>query len=449
MPFAMNPLDRRPPARDGFPVAPGAWPVLGHLPTLAVDSLDLMRRAERELGPLFWVAQGFGHHVLYCLDPTGLEILRNRVTSSANLAAVVGEFLGDSMVVHDGARHHHLRSAMNGPFTPRGLTALAVGPLFAATIRERVARWRAGGAVRILAETRELALDLMFRMMGIRERDLSDWREHYEDFVLLAWNLPIDLPGLPHWRGRRAKAWLDARLLELIRAARADDGEPGLLRELVHARDEGGLRLGEPELLDNLRFLLLAGHETSATVMAWLVIELAARPDLWARLVEEAAAGELPVTPRALREFPFAEALFREALRMHPPTSMDARLVTGELALLGRPVPAGAMVGVSLAHLSRHPALFADGDAFLPARWLDRKQPLSPLELAQFGGGPHFCLGYHVAWMEVVQFAVALAQTMKDVGLRPALPGRPPRTHYLPLAHPAPGTRVRFVRGSA
>ncbi len=446
MTFALNPLRRRPPGRAGFPVAPGAWPVIGHLPTLALDSLELMRRAERELGPLFWVEQGFGHHVLYCLDPAGFEIMRNRATSSSVLTAVVGEFLGDSMIVHDGARHQHIRSAMGGPFTPRGLTALELGPVFAATIRERVARWRDVGEVQILAETRELAIELMFRMMGIRERDLSTWREHYETYVLLAWNMPIELPGFPRWRGRRAKAWLDAQLLARIRAAREHDGEPGLLRELVHARDDGGLQLGDSELIDNLRFLLLAGHETSATVMAWMVIELARRPDLWARLREEAAAGDVPVTPKELRGFPFAEAIFRESSRLHPPTSMDARIVTGELELLGRQIPAGAMVGVSLAHLSRHPALFADGDAFVPERWLDRKQPLSPLELAQFGGGPHFCLGYHLAWMEIVQFAVALAHAMNDAGLRPAPCGPPPRTHYLPLAHPAPGTRVRFVR---
>lgn len=445
MTFALNPLRTRPPARDGFPVMPGAWPVLGHLPTLAIDSLALMRRAERELGPLFWIEQGFGLRLLYCLGPESLEILRNRTTSSANLMSVLGEFLGDSMLGHDGARHQHLRHAMNGPFTPRGLGALELGPVFAATIRERVARWRGRGELRILAETRELALDLMFRMMGIRERDLTEWRKHYETFVLLAWNLPIDLPGSPHWRGRRAKTWLDARLLELIRTAREHDGEPGLLRELVHAQDEGGLKLSDRELVDNLRLLLLAGHETSATVMAWMVIELAARPELWARLCEEAAASELPLAPRELRNFPLAEAIFRESLRMHPPAAMDARLVTGELELLGRRIPEGAMVGVSLAHLSRHPAVFADADAFLPERWIDRKQPISQLEMSQFGGGPHFCLGYHVAWMEIVQFAVALAQTMKDARLRPMLCGRPPRTHYLPLAHPAPATRVRFA----
>lgn len=440
----MNPLRSRSRLVKGFPMMQGSWPVVGHLPSLYVDTLALVRRAERELGSMFWFDQGFGHRSLCCLDPEAFDIFRNRVTSSKHLATVAGDFLGDSMIVHDGPRHQHARSAMNGAFTPKGLAALEVGAVLADTIRARVARWPGLGEFKILAQTRELALELIFRMMGIEDDDLSEWRKHYEEFMLIALNVPIELPGFPRWRGRRAKAWLDARLLELIRAARGRKDGRGLLWELVHAKDEGGLHLSDQELLDNIRLLLLAGHETTATVMAWMVIALAQDPALWEQLGDEAAANELPVTPKELKHFPLAEAIFRESLRLHPPVATDGRIVTGELDLMGRRIPEGIMVGLCFTHLSRHPALYTDGDAFKPARWLDRKQPISALETAQFGGGPHFCLGYHVAWMEGVQFAVALAKSMRATRLRPILGGAPPIMRYLPLAHPDPGTRVRF-----
>jgi len=445
VPFlALNPLRSGPRRKQGYPVMHGAWPVVGHLPSLYVDTLALARRAERELGPLFWLNQGFGHLALYCLEPEAFDVFRNRVTSSEHLRTVAGAFLGESMIVHDGQKHHHMRSAMNGPFTPKGLAALEVGAVLAETIRARVARWPALGELKILAQTRELALALIFRMMGIEDDALSEWREHYEEFMLIALNVPIELPGFPRWRGRRAKLWLDTRLLELIRAARGRKDGHGLLWELVHAKDEGGLHLSDQELLDNIRLLLLAGHETTASIMAWMVIAMAEHPAIWEQLGDEAAAHDLPVTPKDLKHFPLAEAIFRESLRLHPPVATNGRIVTGELELMGRRIPEGTMVGLCFTHLGRHPALYTDGDAFMPSRWLDRKQPISPLETSQFGGGPHFCLGYHVAWMEGVQFAVALAKTMRAARLRPILSGSPPTMRYLPLAHPDPGTRVRF-----
>ncbi|MBA3549411.1 MAG: cytochrome P450 [Nannocystis sp.] len=441
----MNPLQSRPRIRMGFPMMHGGWPVVGHLPALYVDTLALVRRAERELGPMFWLNQGFGHPALYCLDPEAFDIFRNRVTTSEHLRTVAGAFLGESMIVHDGPKHHHMRSAMNAPFTPKGITALEVGPVLAETIQTRIARWPALGEFKLLAQTRELALALIYRMMGIEEGDLTEWREHYEEFMLIALNVPIELPGFPRWRGRRAKAWLDARLLELIRVARGRKDGQGLLWELVHAKDEGGLHLDDQELLDNIRLLLLAGHETTASIMAWMVIAMAEHPEIWEQLGDEAAAHDLPVTPKELKNFPLAEAIFRESLRLHPPVATNGRIVTGELDLMGRRIPEGVMVGLCFTHLGRHPALYKDGDQFMPARWLDRKQPITPIETAQFGGGPHFCLGYHVAWMEGVQFAVALAKTMRPARLRPILSGAPPVMRYLPLAHPDAGTRVRFA----
>lgn len=422
----------------------GGWPVLGHLPALYTDTLALMRLGERELGSMFWIEQGFGHRSLYCLAPEAFDIFRNKVTSSRHLGSVAGAFLGEAMIVHDGPKHHHARSAMNAPFTPKGITALEIGAVLAATIQRRVDRWPALGEVTILAQTRELALELIFRMMGIEDDDLSEWRRHYEVFMLTAINLPIELPGFPRWRGRRAKAWLDARVLELIRAARGRPDGRGLLWELVNAKDEGGLHLSDQELLDNIRLLLLAGHETTATVMAWMVIELAERPALWEQLCDEATAHEMPVTPKDLKNFPLAEAIFRESLRMHPPVAMDGRVVVGELEMCGRHVPEGSMISICLTHLSRHPALYSDGDSFTPERWLARKQPITPIETAQFGGGPHFCLGYHVAWMEGVQFAVALARSLRAAQRRPVLVGPRPTVKYLPLAHPDSATRVRF-----
>lgn len=445
----LNPLDRHAKQLNGFPVLPGAFPVVGHLPSIATDYLGLLRHAERTLGSFFQVDSGFGRMQLTCVDPDVFTIFKNKVTTSTYLLEFLPDLFGISLISQDGAPHRHMRSAMDTPFLPRGLTAAEVGPLVAEIIDRRVRSWRdgrSGKGVRILAETREMVLAIMFRLLGVPETNLDEWREHYEEFMLLAVNVPFDLPGLPQRRGKKARAWLDEHLLEFIRDARAQPKASGLLAALVAGRDDGGTELTERELIDNLRLLVLAGHETSASTMAWMVIELADRPEVWNAVVAEAkAAKSIPQSPKEIRALPYTEAVFRETLRLHPPVAFDARRATADFELAGRTIPAGEMVNLPIVHLSRHPSQYESPDSFLPERWTKKQTTISPLEMVQFGGGPHFCLGYHLAWMEIVQFGAALALAMDERGLRPRVVGPRPKEVYLPLLHPSAKTRIAFT----
>src|SRR5262245_20819544 len=118
--------------RDGIPVHPGGWPVLGHLPRIFGDLPGVLRDAERSLGPLFWLEMGFGKTFLVCLAPASFELFKNKQTSSATLAEIAGQLLGrNSLIVHDGPPHRHMRSALNPPFTPRGLSVAEVANTFA------------------------------------------------------------------------------------------------------------------------------------------------------------------------------------------------------------------------------------------------------------------------------------------------------------------------------
>ena len=298
----------------------------------------------------------------------------------------------------------------------------------------------------MLTETRELALGLIFEMIGIAEDELGEWDRRYNELLGLLIPIPIDLPGFPHWRARRALAWLDQRLARIIADARGPGGT-GLVAELARGRDDDGVGLSDHELLDNLRLLAFAGHHTTAATTAWIVAELAQRPAMWRALCDEAASQTVPRSPRELKRFPYAEAVFREALRLHPPLAFNVRRVASDFELTGITVPRDTMMAMSILHLLRDPELYPQPDEFRPERWLERQAPPSALELAAFGGGAHFCLGYHVAWMECVQFAVALVRVLAPAGLRPVLDGPPPQVRYYPLPQPAPGLRLRFDCG--
>ncbi len=439
----LNPFERHPPTRDGFPVLEGRFPWLGHMPAIAGDYLGLLRRAERDLGSMFWVDLGFDSYTLHVLTPDALDVLKNKNTTSTFLQGKLPDLLGGSLIAQDGAAHRRVRGAMNPAFSPRGLST-ELGGVLADAIEREVSAWADRGELRVLHATRELMIGLIFRMLGIPDPERAAWRAHFEDYMLLALPVPTDLPGSPRRRGLRARAWIQERLAGYIREARERDDAPGLMGALVHARDEDGRVLSEDELIDNLRLLVLAGHETTAGTLAWMTARLAEHPDAWDALAAEARrASGVPRTAKELRDFPYAEALFRESARLHAPTPNVTRQALVDLELGGRTVRAGTLLTVPLCYHLRS-SQYERPDEFVPGRWLARREAPAPAELLAFGAGPHFCLGYHLAWMEVVQFAVALARELDRRGLRPRLVGPFPKARYLPLGHPASGTRVRF-----
>jgi cytochrome P450 len=457
-----NPLSRSVERHLGFPVLPGRFPVLGHFPALTGALYELIREGERRLGPIFWIYITGDQMQLVCTTEEAFTIYRNKVTSSAMFDALSPQLVNGTLITLDGPPHQRLRSALNQPFTPRGLGAGGVGAVAAPHIEERVRAWARRGRIAALAETRELVLDIFFRIIGVEGADVPAWQRHYEELTLDLFPFRFNVPGSPIWRAARARAWLDPRLLELIEQARRDPEAGGLIAQLSRARSDAGEALSSAELVDNLRLLVFAGHETTASVMAWMLFVLAEQPEIFDRLREEACAGAgVPRSPEEMRRFPFAEGLFRETLRLYPPLCVDLRRVTGELTLEGQRIPEGVDITVCLGHLSRSPARYPDPDRLRPERWMDRKEPITPLETVQFGGGPHFCLGYHLAWMEVVQLGVALGRVLGEAGLRPRLAGgvgelvgmaglggraqRAPRGVTFPLLRPPRGARVSFA----
>jgi cytochrome P450 monooxygenase len=439
-------LSQRAEERRGLPVLPGRFPLVGHAPSLYRNATALFRKGRDTLGPLFWVSQGFGLWMVACTGREGFDLLRSKATTNRHFRGGMPALIGESMLGQDGAVHHHMRSSMNAPFAPKGLSAARIGEMSAAMMQERAARWARGGEMTILDETQSLTLDLFFRLIGARVTDLPEWAARYRELVHGAFPIvPRWMPGSPTSRADRARAWLDERIRAILREERENPPEDRFISAIAHGTDDRGKRQSERELIDNVRLLTFAGHETTATALAWIVLTLARRPDLWAELCAEAAGRDIPRAPQELRAFPFAEGLFRETLRFYPPVSFTSRLLCEPVTIHGRTLRAGTHVAVSLGLLLRDPGLYDRPDTFDPHRWMGRREPPSAIELLPFGAGAHFCLGYHLAWLEVVQFAIALARTMAPLGKRPRLAGPEPQHLHLPLGHPTRTASVVFA----
>jgi cytochrome P450 family 117 subfamily A len=444
-----NPLARSVRYRDGLPILPGAFPLLGHAPAVHYDALGTIRWGRNMLGPLFWVNLGLGTWVVGCAEPESFELLKNTVATNAPMRDMVYPLVGESLLGQDGPAHQRVRSILNTPFSPRGLTATGAGAIIAELMMEEMDLWVRRRSIAVLAAAQDVTLKVIFRLIGVKLGEVETWSRYYRDFVLSALpQAPAWIPGSPTRRAKQARVWLNEHLIAILDEERRRPENGSLISSLVHGRDEQGQGLTDRRLVDNLLLLTLAGHETTASVLAWMAITLAQRPDLWDSLVSEARGlSSFPTTPQEIRAFPFAEALFRETLRFYPSAVLTSRRLSEPVTLCHRRLPAGTAVGIMLGVLGRDPSLYANPDRLDPARWLGKREPPTPLELVQFGGGPHFCLGYHLAWLESVQFALALGSRLSAHGLRPRLASGSAPVHLaLPLGHPTKTTRIELVK---
>ena len=432
--------------RLGFPVMAGALPGLGHTLSVYLDVVGALRRARAELGPIFWLNLGLNKWYLFCTGKGSFELLKHPAVVNAGSRTSLIYLLGKSLLTIDGAEHRRIRSTMNPSFLPRGMMENGSGAIIADVVQQRIQHW-VKNPLKIHDETREIALDVVFRLTGVGQQDLTDWRRQYGELLLGLLPPPWDLPFSPRRRALKAATWINSRITNLVESARIDSTGVSMTHTLARARDEEGKPLSTEELVDNIRLLFLAGHETTASTTAWAILELATRPDQWEKLIAETADRKpIPATMAEAREFPFCEAVFRESVRMYGPAWFIERRTTEDLEHEGRPIPAGSIIALPPSVWSRDETLYPEPDTFNPDRWLSRPAP-TPVEMSQFGGGAHFCLGYHLAWLEAVTLLVALGKEMGTRGLRPRLLSKDPLIQrYLPLPHPPSSARVSFEK---
>ncbi|MCB9745275.1 MAG: cytochrome P450 [Alphaproteobacteria bacterium] len=435
--------------RLGLPIAPGRLPVIGHSLHLTFwmeSFLKTLREMDEEL---VWVNSAPGSWVVEVKDPSHFDLLRSKAGSNAHYFQLAQVLLGHSLLTRDGKEHRTQRNAMNSPFTPKGLSALGTSAVMKETVLERIGELLQKPEFVGLVETRELALDIIFRILGIDRAELPAWREQYEEVLLSTFPIKWDLPGSPHRRASRGRAWVSERVRARVEELRQDTEAEGLLAEMVRGWDAQEER-GEDEILvDNVLLLALAGHETTASTMAWMLCHLAQDPELFDRAMAEAkAGGEVPGSPKELGNFPLIEGIFRECLRLYPPVPAVSRLLTEPVEVGDKLIPAGVQLSFPIILWQRDPRRFEDPDAFKPERWVGMDRKPQPIDNIGFSFGPHFCLGYHVAWMEAVQFGVALMLGLAESGKRLELVKGFPKVETLGLLHPKKAmTRVRLVAG--
>lgn len=222
-----------------------------------------------------------------------------------------------------------------------------------------------------------------------------------------------------------------------------------MLDLMLAARDEASdaesPALTDEEIYANCIGLFGAGHDTSASVLAWWIGLMAAHPDVAERVREEARARPgVPGSARSLGEAPYLHATLKEAMRLYPPSAATfTRKATREAHLDGLTIPCGALVVIPIWSLHRDDRWFPAPEVFQPERFLPGAATVPRGAFMPFGAGPHVCLGQQFAMVEMALIADRLLQAY-DFALPRGTDLPVPRVEL--VLKPASPLRVEFTR---
>ncbi|MDE4189892.1 cytochrome P450 [Phaeobacter gallaeciensis] len=299
------------------------------------------------------------------------------------------------------------------------------------------------GEVEIEAVTSHVAADVIFRTLfsipiehEVAAEVFSRFRDYQRSQPIL--NLAAFVP-VPRWmprffrKGTRENATRIRALITQLTDERAAEIAAGTAPQdlatkiMTTADPETGARFSTEEMVDQVAIFFLAGHETSASALAWTLYLMAIYPEWQERVAEEAAALE-DDSFAAVSRLRISRDVFREALRLYPPVPMMVREATCPERFRDREVPKGSQLVLSPWHLHRHERLWDNPDGFDPERWQTENGKKCQREAYMpFSAGPRVCTG---AGFAMVEGPLILSMLLRHFRVAPVA-GKEP----VPVAH--------------
>ena len=408
-----------------------------------LDVGGFIDRLER-MGDRFVVTMP-GSGAWVCLtDPRDIEVLFRSDAEAAYFGEALRMLSPHELVLGpanltslDGAEHLAKRRLLLPAFHGESLKR------YEATIeekaREAAARWPVGPPSQSMPETARVTLEIiMAAIFGVTEQarldrlrdavmaltdEIGSRRFLLQTAIATARNGGFSRP-FPRIEAR--KAAVDAIVLEEIAERRAGlhDDHRDVLASLLAVRDEGGQGLGDAEICDQMRLMLLGGHDTTASTISWILDLVTHNPF---------ALRELEDTVRAGSD-EYLTAVVQETLRMRPVFPFTVRLAKQPLEFDGLTIPPGTLVVPVIALVHRRHDIYPDPLAFKPERFLGSRP--GSYSWIPFGGGMRRCIGAAMAQLEATIIVRALVQ---ELDLRPAHPRSERLGRHSVLTVPAEG----------
>jgi cytochrome P450 len=386
--------------------------------------------------------------MVFISDPASIKTLfgadrQNTIAPGRNvvLAPVLGQ---RSLLLLEGEEHLRRRKLMLPPF--HGERMRAYEAVMAEATEREVASWPVGRAFPLHAGMQAITLEVILRaVFGVEDDERRALLRRNLVGILATtrspWAIGMTIGRLSRLPAYRRVGEMLAEADEILFAEiAARRGDPDLasrqdiLSLLVGARFEDGSTMSDAELRDQLMTLLMAGHETTATGLAWAFDLLFRAPQKLQRLRAELAEGG----------HEYLDAAIEETLRVRPVVPFIGRELRAPTELAGYELPEGTVVmpSIYLAHTRQD--LYPDPQAFRPERFLDGGP--DTFSWIPFGGGTRRCIGAAFAQLEM---RVVLRTVLGQAELRPATDQVEPIVRRNVTLSPRNGTPAILVRRPA
>ncbi|MDT0436554.1 MULTISPECIES: cytochrome P450 [Streptomyces] len=437
-----------------IPRAAGSVPLLGHAIQLMRDNLAFIASLRENYGPVVEITLQPGTRTVIVQDPDLIRTMLIDLGPSLDKGRFfekMGLVLGDSVVTAAGQEHVRKRRNLQPAFARpeiAGYVDIMRGEATAAA-----ARWRPGQRLDVREAMVHLSLDMLAKTVFAGSLDDETFRQVREDLsvvmngvgarvMLPDWVERLPLPANIRFnRARDAVRATIHRAVDDLQASGHDTGD--MLSLLLRATDKDtGQPLTPFQIGSEILTLAVAGTETTASVLSWVLYELARHPDIEASVLTELdeVVGERPIAFSDITRLPYLKRVVDEALRLHHTGWLVTRRTLTETRLGAWTLPAGTELAYCQHALHRDPALFENPLAFDPDRWLESAQPPPSGAFLPFGDGKHKCIGDRFALTELM---TAIATIVRQVRLEL------PEGHTVaPVARATvrPGTMVMTVR---
>ncbi|MBM7791107.1 cytochrome P450 [Tenggerimyces flavus] len=402
----------------------------------------------------------FGREHIYVLsDPAVVReiyVSNGRNLKKGRTLERIKVLLGEGLLTSEGEHHRRQRRMIQPSFHSKQITAYTA-PMVS-TALEYDARWQLGAELDLAKEMSALTLSIVGQALfgtDVRSesdevsRSLSMLMAGFQRYMLPGADLLLAVPTPRRQRLFAAVQRLDAVVRSLVAARRTRPPGDDLLWRLIEVRDDGHA-MSDTQVRDEVMTLLLAGHETTATLLTWTWWLLDQHRAVASWLWEELDA--LParaLTYEDIERLPRTHAIVAESMRVRPPVWLLGRRATTDLEVDGWTIPAGSLCTASQWVLHRDARFWPAPLEFRPSRWLsssgefDESAPgQSRTTYFPFGLAARTCVGESFAWAEGVLVLATLARRW-DPRL---VPGHPVELQPAVTLRPRHGMRMTLHR---